>query len=180
MGRVFWRSAPTDCGRRSYLNGKIEDCLRTLDAAGVKYKLAEHAHADTIDDVIAMGLEGGDEIAKNLFVRDDKRLNYYVLTVRQDKHVSLREVQEKMGARKLTFASEEDLAELLGLAKGSVTPLGYMNDAAKKVKFVVDAEFRGKEIGVHPCDNTATVWLSADEMVSLIRKHGNFVYFLRF
>ena len=93
---------------------------------------------------------------------------------------SLREVQEKMGARKLTFASEEDLAELLRLAKGSVTPLGYMNDAAKKVKFVVDAEFRGKEIGVHPCDNTATVWLSADEMVSLIRKHGNFVYFLRF
>lgn len=81
------------------LERKIEDCLRTLDAAGVKYRLAEHAHADTIDDVIAMGLDGGDEIAKNLFVRDDKRLNYYVLTVRQDKHVSLREVQEKMGAR---------------------------------------------------------------------------------
>ena len=70
------------------MNGKIEDCLRTLDAAGVKYRLAEHAHADTIDDVIAMGLEGGDEIAKNLFVRDDKRLNYYVLTVRQDKHAN--------------------------------------------------------------------------------------------
>lgn len=162
------------------LNDKTERCLAALDAAGVKYRLAEHAHADTIDDVVALGLEGGEEIAKNLFVRDDRKLNYYVLTVKQDRNVSLRGVQDKMGSRKLSFASEEELSELLGLAKGSVTPLGYMNDAAKKVKFVIDSEFRGGEIGVHPCDNTATVWLSADELVSLIRRHGNFVYFLRF
>lgn len=162
------------------MNEKTESCLRTLDAAGVKYTLAEHAHADTIDDVVALGLPDGDKVAKNLFVRDDKRLNYYVLTVRQDKHVSLRDAQEKMGSRKLSFASEEELQSLLGLAKGSVTPLGYMNDAAKKVKFVIDSEFKGGIIGVHPCDNTATVWLSADELSALIRKHGNFVYYLRF
>lgn len=162
------------------MNEKIEKCLRVLDAQGVKYALAEHTHADTIEDVIALGLPDGDKIAKNLFVRDDKKLNYYVLTVRQDKHVSLRDAQEKMGSRKLSFASEEELAELLGLTKGSVTPLGYINDSAKKVKFVLDSEFRGGTVGVHPCDNTATVWLSADELVGLIRKHGNFVYFLRF
>lgn len=85
-----------------------------------------------------------------------------------------------MGSRKLSFADEEDLNSLLGLAKGSVTPLGYMNDAAKKVKFVLDAEFKGQTIGVHPNDNTATVWLAADDIVALIRKHGNFVYYLRF
>lgn len=155
-------------------------CLAMLDAAGVKYRLAEHAHADTIDDVIALGLEGGDRIAKNLFVRDDKKLNYYVLTVGQSKHVSLKDAQESMGSRRLSFASEEELAVLMGLKKGSVTPLGFMNDSAKKVKFVIDSDFRGGEIGVHPCDNTATVWLSSDELLSLIRKHGNFVYYLKF
>ena len=113
-------------------------------------------------------------------MRDDKRLNYYVLTVRQDRHVSLKEAQESMGSRKLTFADEEELQNLLGLEKGSVTPLGFMNDAAKKVKFVLDSEFKGSVIGVHPNDNTATVWLAADDIVNMIRKHGNFVYYLKF
>lgn len=162
------------------MNDKIAKCLAALDGAGVKYRLAEHANADTIDDVVALGLEDGDRIAKNLFVRDAKKINYYVLTVRQDKHVSLKEAQEKMGAGKLTFASEEELEALLGLSKGSVTPLGYMNDAAKKVKFVIDRDFKDGVIGVHPCDNTATVWLDTDVLISLIRAHGNFVYFLKF
>lgn len=162
------------------MNDKIRHCLDVLDAAGVEYKCVEHSHADTIEDVIALGLDGGDRIAKNLFVRDDKKLNYYVLTVRQDKHVSLKEAQDKMGSRRLSFASEEELGALMGLTKGSVTPLGYMNDAAKKVKFVIDSVFRGGVIGVHPCDNTATVWLKTEELMSLIRKHGNFVYYLTF
>ena len=28
-------------------------------------------------------------------------------------------------------------------------------------------------IGVHPNDNTATVWLRADDLLALIREHGN-------
>ena len=42
------------------------------------------------------------------------------------------------------------------------------------------AEKSGGEIGVHPLDSTATVWLEADALVALIRKHGNFVYYLGF
>ena len=54
------------------MDEKISKCLAVLDAAGVKYDYVEHAHADTIDDVIALGLPNGDRVAKNLFVRDDK------------------------------------------------------------------------------------------------------------
>lgn len=165
---------------KCFMNDKIARCLAVLDSEGVKYRFAEHGRADTIEDVIALGLEGGDKIAKNLFVRDDKKLNYYVFTVEQSKAVSLRAAQDKMGSRKLSFASPEELGELLGLQAGSVTPLGYMNDSAKKVKFVIDRAFRGGEIGVHPLDSTATVWLEADALVALIRKHGNFVYYLGF
>ena len=31
-------------------------------------------------------------------------------------------------------------------------------------------------IGVHPTDNTATVWLRADDLAALIREHGNPVH----
>ena len=176
-GKLFVVFQPHTYTRTRALFGGF---LKALDAAGVRYTYAEHAKADTIDDVVALGIEGTERVAKNLFVRDDKRLNYYVLTVRQDRHVSLKEAQESMGSRKLTFADEEELQNLLGLEKGSVTPLGFMNDGAKKVKFVLDSEFKGTVIGVHPNDNTATVWLAADDIVNMIRKHGNFVYYLKF
>ena len=48
------------------------------------------------------------------------------------------------------------------------------------MKFVIDRDFKDGVIGVHPCDNTATVWLDTDVLISLIRAHGNFVYFLKF
>lgn len=42
-----------------------------------------------------------------------------------------------------------------------------------RVHFYMDAEFTGNKIGVHPNDNTATVWMQADELMRLIREHGN-------
>lgn len=33
-------------------------------------------------------------------------------------------------------------------------------------------------IGCHPNDNTATVWLKADDLVALIKEHGNTVSFV--
>ena len=30
-------------------------------------------------------------------------------------------------------------------------------------------------VGVHPNDNTATVWMQADDLMKIIQKHGNTV-----
>lgn len=48
---------------------------------------------------------------------------------------------------------------------GSVTPLGLLNDP--------DRDFEGGRIGVHPNDNTATVWLSTRDLLDLLREHGS-------
>ena len=61
----------------------------------------------------------------------------------------------------------------MGLTPGSVSPLGILNDTECSIRFYLDAEFSGNKIGVHPNDNTATVWLQADDFMALIRDHGN-------
>ena len=38
----------------------------------------------------------------------------------------------------------------------------------------------GKKIGVHPNENTATVWLNTDDLVYLLKEHGNFVKYVAF
>ena len=51
------------------------------------------------------------------------------------------------------------------LIPGAVTPLGILNDEERKVKMFLDDYFlKGNGlIGVHPNDNTATVWMQAED-----------------
>jgi Ala-tRNA(Pro) deacylase len=43
------------------------------------------------------------------------------------------------------------------------------------VTVLVDSDFRGGEIGVHPNENTATVWLQINALFQLIKQFGNIV-----
>ncbi len=117
--------------------------------------------------------------AKNLFVRDDKKRNYYLITVKGDKRVDLKEFRKQQGLRALSFASAEDLLAIMQLTPGSVSPLGLLNDAEHRVHFYLDAEFTGNKIGVHPNDNTATVWMQTDDLMEIIQTHGNAAEYTR-
>lgn len=77
------------------------------------------------------------------------------------------------GLRALSFASTEELFSIMELTPGAVTPLGILNDTESRIHFYLDEEFIGNKIGVHPNDNTATIWMQADDLMGLIQKHGN-------
>ena len=114
--------------------------------------------------------------AKNLFVRDDKK-NYYLITIKGNKKVNLKEFKKSNNIRNLSFASENDLMNILGLIPGAVTPLGLLNDKDLKVSFYLDKDFVYEDsiIGIHPNDNTATIWIKVDDLVNIIKEHGNTV-----
>src|SRR5699024_7740708 len=116
--------------------------------------------------------------AKNLFVRDDKKRNYYLISVKGDKRVELKEFRNQNNTRSLSFASENDLMNIMNLIPGSVTPLGILNDKELKVQFYIDKDFMNDShlIGVHPNDNTATIWLKVEDLIAVIKEHGNQVY----
>ena len=151
---------------------KGETCQYLTDH-GVEFEMTEHAAVYNMAQLDAVALPYPDRDAKNLFVRDDKRRNYYLITVRGDKRVDLKQFRRDHGLRPLTFASPEELMDLLGLLPGAVTPLGLLHDGEGRVKLFLDDAFRGGCIGVHPNDNTATVWLDAGDLAELLRQHGS-------
>jgi len=110
--------------------------------------------------------------AKNLFVRDDKKKNYYLITVKGDKRVNLKDFWKAHGLRPLSFASPEDLKKYMDLTPGAVTPLGLLNVEGAPITMYLDAEFKDSIIGIHPNENTATVWLQGDDLVELLRENG--------
>ena len=144
-----------------------------LTQARLPYEVTEHKAVFSMEELNAVELPYPEWDAKNLFVRDDKRRNYYLITVKGDKRVDLKDFRRKHGLRALTFASPEELLAIMALTPGSVSPLGILNDEARQVYFYLDQEFAGNRIGIHPNDNTATLWIQADDLMALIRKHGN-------
>ncbi|NLW71053.1 MAG: prolyl-tRNA synthetase associated domain-containing protein [Eubacteriaceae bacterium] len=144
---------------------------------GISYEITEHGAVYTMEDLESAHLPYPQFDAKNLFVRDDKKRNFYMITVRGDKKVNLKEFRKNHGLRNLSFASAEELAQILKLTPGAVTPLGLLNDELLRVSLYIDSEFSGNIIGIHPNDNTATLWLKTSDLIELIRGHGNEVNF---
>ena len=62
-----------------------------------------------------------------------------------------------------------------GLIPDAVSPFGLLNDDEKKIVFYIDAAFKEGQglIGILPNDNTATVWLKAEDLIRIIQEHGN-------
>ena len=155
-----------------------EETYKYLTDRHVEFEVSEHGAVFNMEELKSVELPYPDADAKNLFVRDDKRRNYYLITVRGDKRVDLKDFRRKHELRPLTFASAEELMEIMKLIPGAVTPLGLLNDDELKVKLFLDEAFREGLIGVHPNDNTATIWLQTADLKRIIEEHGNAVEFV--
>ena len=128
-----------------------------LKEKGIPFRWVEHKAVYTIEEMEELGLEKMEETAKNLFLRDQKGKNHFLVVIRADKQANL------------------------GLKKGAVTPLGILNDTACAVKVFLDRDFLEKEeIGVHPNDNTASVYLKTADLMQIIKEHGNSLEVLSF
>ena len=150
---------------------KIYDFLYSQN---IPFEITEHKAVYNMAGLAEIPLPHPEADAKNLFVRDDKRRSYYLLTVFGEKRVDLKAFRKAYGTKSLTFASPEELSAILGLIPGAVTPLGVLNDEERKVKLFLDREFLDAPglIGVHPNDNTATVWMKTEDLIALVKEHG--------
>ena len=155
-----------------------EQTCEALRAMGIEYERVDHPAVCNMAEMAKIDLPHPEAEAKNLFLRDDRREHFFLLTVRGDRRVDLKEFRRARQTRPLRFASEEELSSLLGLIPGAVTPLGVLNDEARRVKVYLDRAFAGGLVGVHPNDNTATLWLRAEDLIRVVRDHGNEIEYI--
>ena len=146
-----------------------------LKEKNIWHEITEHRAVYNMDELSQVDIPYPEANGKNLFLRDDKKRNYYIITVKGDKRVDLKEFRKKNNTRPLSFASEDDLMNIMNLIPGSVTPLGVLNNKETKVKVFIDEDFVKSPglIGIHPNDNTATVWLKTEDLIDIIKEHGN-------
>ena len=158
-----------------------EEIYRYLNSRGIQYEVTEHKAVYNMAELSEVDLPYPEADAKNLFVRDDKKRNYYLITVKGDKKINLKTFRQENQTRPLSFATADELQAILSLTPGAVTPLGILSDTECRVGFYLDEAFTTPPelIGIHPNDNTATVWLKTGDLISIIKEHGNAVHVVR-
>lgn len=148
-----------------------------LNDQGITYEVTEHKAVYAMAELAEIDLPYPEADAKNLFIRDDKKRQYYLISVQGDKRVDLKTFRNQFNTRRLSFGSDKDLLALMGLTPGSVSPLGLLNDLDLKIAYYVDRQLvvDAHLIGVHPNENTATIWLKGQDLVDLIEASGHSV-----
>ena len=164
----------------SVILGK-EEIYHLLEEKGIAFEQLEHQAVYTMEDMDKAGITARGAVCKNLFLRDAKGKNHFLVTVPEEKRVDLKNLAEKIGSTKLSFASADRLSKYLGVEQGCVSPLGVLNDESKSVTVVFDQELQCNDaVGVHPNDNTATIWLDFKALRQVIEEHGNEIILVKF
>jgi Ala-tRNA(Pro) deacylase len=137
-----------------------EDLFAFLDAQGIAHRTLEHPAVFRVEEghEIKAGLPGGH--TKNLFLKDHKG-QLWLISALGETTIDLKKAPATIGSARLSFGNEGLMLETLGVTPGSVTALGLINDAERRVRFVLDAALAAADpVNFHPLTNTATTALS--------------------
>lgn len=145
------------------------DIYDLLNAKNIPVICTEHRPVYSMEELDALEIPADAVICKNLFLRNNNGKQHFLLSVPAATHVDLKELAVKLASSRLSFASAERLEKYLGLQSGLVSPFGLLNDTSKSVIFVSSKNLPPSAIiGIHPNDNTATVWLAFGDLLSLL------------
>ena len=158
---------------------KKQEVYALLNERGIEYEAIEHEAVYNMEEADALELPHREAGTKNLFIRDDKKRNYYVVCIPEHDRLDLKALREKLESRPLKFARDDELMDLMGLIPGQVTPFGTLNDTERKVKVLISEYFRGGLMDAHPNDNTATIILKADDVVGVLKSFGVDISYIR-
>ena len=110
---------------------------------------------------------------KNLFLRNKKTDEYYLVTIPSEKRLDLKAFRKLIGAPKIRFAPPEALIDILGLTPGAVSPLGLVNDANHRAVFILEKElWDAEELCAHPNVNTATLQMKNKYFRKFVKATG--------
>jgi Ala-tRNA(Pro) deacylase len=150
-----------------------QDLFARLAELGIATQTVEHEAVFTVAESSRLERELSGAHTKNLFLKDEDG-DLFLVVAQTTTRVDLKALARFLGAGRFSFGKPELLMEALGVSPGSVTAFAVINDAAHRVRVVIDAELmRHDSINCHPLENTATTNIARDDLLRFIRSCGH-------
>ena len=145
--------------------------MELFDILNIHYDLVEHNAVFNCEQAQEVKKLIDGVGCKNLFVTD--KLSFYLIILKDDKKADLKSIAKKIGTKRLSFCSEQQLMDILKLKIGSVSPFGIINDINHKVTLLIDAKLKNKKLLFYPNDNTKTISIEFDDLIKFIEYEKN-------
>lgn len=148
---------------------KIDELLSGLDIPNRKI---EHEAVFTVSE--SQGLLSDKVPVKSLMLKEKGDGRKFLVIVPGEEKLDIKNLELAVGSKKLSFARPEVLLETLGVTPGSVSLFCLLYDGAKNIEVVVAQNLlKEDEIGFHPFDNTATIFIPAASIEKIIERTGH-------
>jgi len=150
-----------------------QDLFARLARLGIPTETVEHEAVFTVEQSARLErlLPGGH--TKNLFLKDKKDKLFLVVAL-STARIDLKGLHKLLGSDRLSFGRPELLMEVLGVPAGSVTPFALINDGARRVTVILDADMmRHERLNYHPLENTATTNIGGKDLLRFIAACGH-------
>ena len=146
------------------MNDAAKQVFARLDELGIPYDFITHEPVFTMQECALREAELRAVTAKNYFLATKHRDRFYLCIVRPDARFKSVDISRQIGSTRLNFAPEEHMLRLLKVHPGAVSPMGLIFDAQNEVQLLADEELtRLPRIAFHPCDNTMTLAMAAED-----------------
>jgi Ala-tRNA(Pro) deacylase len=151
-----------------------DELFAFLDGLGISVSTISHPPLFTVAQSQSLRGEIKGGHTKNLFLKDKKGA-YFLVTVEEEAVVDLKTIHTLIGASgRVSFGKPDALMELLGVAPGSVTVFGAVNDTKGQVKVILDEGLMREEtINAHPLTNEATTSIRRDDLLAFLKATGH-------
>lgn len=146
----------------------MKEVFEYLNKVNILYDVVYHPAVFTTEeaDKYVEGMDG--VLSKTLFMAGRKNRNYYLFIMDDSKRLDIKKMSELVDD-KLHFGSEEDLMNKMGLMPGSVSLFGLLNNTDHDINVYIDKEITSEKIiTFHPNENTATLFISMDDMYKFL------------
>ncbi|MDX2429316.1 MAG: prolyl-tRNA synthetase associated domain-containing protein [Bacteroides sp.] len=159
---------------------KREKVLETLDGLSIPYDLFEHPPVPTVEEALPYWNQIEATHCKNLFFRNHKGNRHYLVILRHDRLLNIRDLEQRLKQGKISFASPKRMEKYLGLSGGSVSVFGLINDSENHVHLFLDEALeKAEKITFHPNENTATLAISKSSFLTFLEWSGNSYEFIK-
>ncbi|UJF18343.1 prolyl-tRNA synthetase associated domain-containing protein [Vibrio sp. SS-MA-C1-2] len=144
------------------------DLYSLFEQFEINYKKFDHPAVYTCDQANELGLDIPGISTKNLFLKDRKGRNHFLVVMSDNKELKLNLLSEQLGVNKLSFASSERLDKYLASKPGSVSILDILSDPNHEVELIIDQDvWNSEQVQCHPKTNTSTLVLSLEDIKKL-------------
>ncbi len=154
--------------------------LQQLSELDISYEKHEHPPVPTVEDAMQYWDLIDATHCKNLFFRNHKGNRHYLVILRADRQLNIRDLEQRLRQGKISFASPKRMQKYLDLEAGSVSLFGLINDEENHVYVFLDKALEEvKKISFHPNDNTASLVISGSDFRRFLDWSGNNYEFIQ-